>query len=201
MSTRVVLASANPGKLVELQAMLAPLDLELESQAEHDVPSPVEDGLTFLENAIIKARAVSRATNLPAIGDDSGIVVPVLDGAPGIYSARYAGTHGDDAANNAKLLDALVSAPNRAAYFYCAIVYLRHADDPTPLISTAAWHGQIASAPSGGGGFGYDPLFVPEGGSATAAELEPAAKNRVSHRGQAVAGLVSALRAADVIDA
>ncbi len=201
MSTRVVLASANPGKLVELQAMLAPLDLELESQAEHDVPSPVEDGLTFLENAIIKARSVSRATALPAIGDDSGIVVPVLDGAPGIYSARYAGTHGDDAANNAKLLDALVGATNRAAYFYCAIVYLRHADDPTPLISTSAWHGQIASAPSGGGGFGYDPLFVPEGGSATAAELEPATKNRVSHRGQAVAGLVNALRAADIIDA
>ncbi len=201
MNARVVLASGNRGKLAELQAMLAPMNLELESQADHDVPSPVEDGLTFLENAIIKARAVSRATALPAIGDDSGIVVPALGGAPGIYSARYAGTHGDDAANNAKLLDALANANNRDAYFYCAIVYLRHADDPTPLVATAAWHGHIADAPSGEGGFGYDPLFVPDGGSVTAAELDPAVKNRVSHRGQAVAGLVNALRAANVIDA
>ena len=198
---RVVLASGNRGKLTELRDMLAPLDFELESQADHNVPSPAEDGLTFLENAIIKARAASAATGLPAIGDDSGLVVPALDGAPGIYSARYAGTHGDDAANNAKLLVALEGKSSRTAYFYCAMVYLRHAEDPTPLVATAAWHGRIAQAARGAGGFGYDPLFIPDGGERTAAEFDPVEKNAVSHRGQAVAGLVSALRATDVIDA
>ena len=198
---RVVLASGNRGKLKELRDMLAPLTLELESQADHNVPSPVEDGLTFIENALIKARAVSRATGLPAIGDDSGIVVPALGGAPGIYSARYAGTHGDDRGNNAKLLAELAPFENRAAYFYCAMVFLRHADDPTPLMATAAWHGSIAETPSGDGGFGYDPLFIPAGREATAAQLDAATKNTISHRGQAVTLLVTALRAADLADA
>ncbi len=198
---RIVLASRNAGKLRELEALFAPLNLTLESQDDHGVPSPAEDGLTFIENALIKARAVAGATGLAAVADDSGLVVPVLGGAPGIYSARYAGHHGDDAGNNAKLLAELDGISDRRAFFYCAIVLLRHAEDPTPVVATAAWHGAIAASPSGSGGFGYDPLFVPEGERVTAAQMAPAAKRAQSHRGQAVATLVAELRRLRLADA
>ena len=192
---RVVLASRNGGKLAEMQAMLADMPLTLESQAQHDVPSPEETGQTFIENAIIKARAVSEATGLPAIGDDSGIVLPALGGAPGIYSARYAGEHGNDAANNAKLAADLVDVADRGAYFYCAMAFMRSADDPTPLVATAAWHGTFILEPQGAGGFGYDPHFFVTPLECTAAQLSPEQKNAISHRGQATARLAAALRA------
>ena len=146
---RIVLASRNSGKLLELQAMLAALPVMLESQAEHDVPSPEETGTTFIENAIIKARAVAAATGLSALADDSGLVVPALNGAPGIYSARYAGSHGDDAANNQKLVAQLRGVEDRHAYFYCAMALLRHPDDPTPILATGAWHGEIVDQAAG----------------------------------------------------
>ena len=191
---RVVLASRNEGKLRELTALLGDFGFTLESQAAHDVPSPVEDGLTFVENALIKARAVAAATSLPAIADDSGLVVPALQGAPGIYSARYAGTHGDDLANNAKLVAELANASDRRAYFYCAMCFIGHAEDPTPLIATAAWHGEIVDEPRGEGGFGYDPHFRVAGRQETSAELPRDEKNALSHRGQACAALADMLR-------
>ena len=192
---RLVLASRNKGKLAEMQAMLAGMPLTLESQAQHDVPSPEETGQTFIENAIIKARAVSEATGLPAIGDDSGIVLPALGGAPGIYSARYAGEHGNDAANNAKLAADLADVTDRSAYFYCAMAFMRSADDPTPLVATAAWHGTFILEAQGAGGFGYDPHFFVAQLECTAAQLSPEQKNAISHRGQATARLAEALRA------
>ncbi|MEM9621706.1 MAG: non-canonical purine NTP pyrophosphatase, partial [Pseudomonadota bacterium] len=146
---RVVLASHNSGKLKELRALLTDVGWQLESQADHQVAAVPEDGLTFVENALLKARGVCAATRLPAIADDSGLVVPALNGAPGIYSARYAGQHGDDHANNQKLLKALTGVQDRRAYFFCAMVFLLNADDPTPIIATAAWHGSILEAPRG----------------------------------------------------
>ena len=190
---RIVLASQNTGKLAELQAMLADLPVTLESQGEHGVPSAPETGATFVENAIIKARAVAAATGLAALADDSGLVVPALNGAPGIYSARYAGTHGDDAANNRKLVAELRGINNRQAYFYCAMVFLQHAEDPTPIIATAAWHGTIVDHAVGNNGFGYDPhFFLPELGK-TSAQLPATVKNQMSHRGQATAKLIDQL--------
>ena len=191
---RIVLASRNTGKLEELSALLEPLDYTVESQAAHNVPSAEETGLTFVENALIKARAVAAATGLAALADDSGLVVPVLDGAPGIYSARYAGSHGDDAANNRKLIADLQGIENREAYFYCAMALLRHANDPTPCIATAAWHGQIIDEPCGEGGFGYDPHFFLPGLQQTSAQLPAAQKNKLSHRGQATARLIAQLQ-------
>ena len=167
----------------------------MESQAEHGVPSPEETGSTFIENAIIKARAVAEATGLAALADDSGIVVPSLGGAPGIYSARYAGVHGDDNANNLKLLEALKGSDDRGAYFYCAMALLRHADDPTPILATAAWHGEIVEQASGSNGFGYDPLFLLPQLGKTSAQLQADVKNRISHRGQATAVLIKQLTA------
>lgn len=191
---QVVLASRNAGKLKELADLLAPLGLMLKSQAEFDIPSADETGLTFLENALIKARSVAAATKLPAIADDSGLVVPALNGAPGIYSARYAGAEATDADNNAKLVAALQSQTDRRAYFYCALVYLRYADDPTPMVATAAWHGEIIDEPRGQGGFGYDPHFwVPERGC-TSAELPRLQKNAISHRGQAMSSMLDLIR-------
>ncbi len=190
---RIVLASQNAGKLAELQALLAHLPVTLESQAEHGVPSAPETGATFVENAITKARAVAAATGLAALADDSGLVVPALHGAPGIYSARYAGSHGDDAANNRKLVAELRGIEQRHAYFYCAMVFLRHAADPTPILATAAWHGAIVDQAAGNNGFGYDPHFyVPEMGK-TSAQLPATVKNQVSHRGQATAKLIEQL--------
>lgn len=192
---RVVLASRNEGKLKELKPILAPLGLTLESQAAHDVPSPEETGTTFVENAIIKARTVAHATLLPALADDSGIVVPALNGAPGVYSARYAGPEATDADNNQKLIAAIAEFVEPVvAFYYCAIVYMRTAADPSPLIATAAWHGQLIQTPRGSYGFGYDPYFVPDGYSITSAELEPEEKNRISHRALACRDLITALR-------
>ncbi|MDQ0009735.1 XTP/dITP diphosphohydrolase [Luteibacter jiangsuensis] len=186
---RIVLASGNAGKVIELEQLLAGSDVELVAQTALGVGDADETGLTFVENALIKARHAARATGLPALADDSGICVDALNGAPGLYAARYAGTHGDSAANNAKLLRELGGVPpeRRSAYFIAVLVLLRHADDPAPLIAEGRWHGRILEAPRGDGGFGYDPLFLPDGHDVSAAELEPARKNRLSHRGQALA--------------
>ncbi|WP_426285728.1 RdgB/HAM1 family non-canonical purine NTP pyrophosphatase [Luteibacter sp. E-22] len=186
---RIVLASGNAGKVIELEQLLAGSDVELVAQTSLGVDDADETGLTFVENALIKARHAARATGLPALADDSGICVDALNGAPGLYAARYAGTHGDSAANNAKLLRELGGVPpeRRSAYFIAVLVLLRHADDPAPLIAEGRWHGRILEAPRGEGGFGYDPLFLPDGHDVSAAELEPARKNRLSHRGQALA--------------
>ena len=189
--SKLVLATSNAGKLAELQPLLAPAGFELVTQGALGVGDAIEDGLTFLENALIKARHASAATGLPALGDDSGLVVDALGGAPGLYSARYAGRHGDAAANNAKLLgnmEGLVGA-RRRAHFYCVLVLLRHADDPQPLVAEGVWPGLVLEAPRGEGGFGYDPVFFVPAQGVSAAELEPHLKNRISHRGLALARL------------
>ena len=196
----LVLASGNRGKLRELGAMLAPLGWAVRAQDEWNLAEAVEDGLTFVENALLKARHAAAHTGLPALADDSGLVVDALHGAPGIFSARYAGAGADDAANNRKLLDALtgLGPARRTAHFYCAMVLLRHPQDPAPLVATGAWHGRIADQPAGAGGFGYDPLFWVDSHHCTAAELAPEVKNALSHRGQAVARLVAQLREENV---
>jgi len=192
---RIVLASGNAGKVTELRQLLAGSDIDLVPQTELGVSDADETGLTFVENALIKARHAARATGLPALADDSGICVDALDGAPGLYAARYAGVHGDSAANNAKLLRELdgVPAEKRTAYFIAVLVLLRHADDPAPLIAEGRWHGRILEAPRGTGGFGYDPLFLPDGSDLGAGELDAELKNRLSHRGQALAVLKARL--------
>ena len=189
---KVVLASSNPGKLAELSALLEPAGLRVVSQDAFGVEPPEETGLTFVENALIKARAGCAATGLPALADDSGVVVEALEGAPGVRSARYAGGGASDADNVAKLLDALegVTPPQRGAAFVCAMVYLRHARDPCPIVCEGIWEGRILDAPRGAGGFGYDPVFFIETLGRTAAELSRAEKNAVSHRGQALAQLL-----------
>lgn len=188
MSKRIVLASGNAGKLREFSVMMADLGLEFVRQSELGVPDAIEDGLTFVENSLIKARNAAKMTGLPAMADDSGIVVDALGGAPGLYSARYAGEHGGDAANNTKLLEALKDVPEeqRTARFYCCIVYLRHADDQLPIIAEASWEGRILHGLSGANGFGYDPLFFVPTHGCSSAELPPEEKNRISHRGQAL---------------
>jgi len=183
----VVLASGNAGKLRELQDALAPTGLRLKTQSEFEVPEAVEDGSTFIENAIKKARNASHFTGLPALADDSGLVVPALNGAPGVHSARY--SDGGDSANNEKLLAAMseFEGDARAAWFVCVLVLLSSATDPSPLIAEAKWHGKIAMEPKGSGGFGYDPLFLVDGlDGLTAANLDVAQKRKVSHRGLAV---------------
>ncbi len=183
---KAVLASSNAGKLQELRELMAPSGFELLSQSELGISPAVEDGETFVENALKKARHASREAKLPALADDSGLAVTALSGAPGIYSARYAGADATDQDNNAKLVAALTGAADRSAYYYCAIVFLAHAADPTPLIATGRWRGTIIESPRGAGGFGYDPYFIPDGESRTAAELAPAEKHAQSHRGHAV---------------
>lgn len=192
----LVLASGNRGKLRELVVMLKPLGWSIVPQGQWNVPEAVEDGPGFIENALIKARHAAKLTGMPALGDDSGLVVDALDGAPGIFSSRYAGDTADDGANNLKLLAALEGVPEsaRSAHFYCAMALVRNEGDPAPLIATGKWRGRIMEAPAGHDGFGYDPLFwVPERGC-SAAELEPADKNRLSHRGQALAVMVGQIR-------
>jgi len=181
----VVLASGNAGKLREFTQVLASLDLTLAPQSQFDVPDVDETGLTFVENAILKARAASLHTGLPAIADDSGLEVDALNGAPGIYSARYSGEGA--AGNNRKLLSALSGIPEeaRTARFQCVLVYLRHANDPTPLMCAASWEGKILQAARGEQGFGYDPVFFVPEHNCSAAELDPAIKNQISHRAQA----------------
>jgi XTP/dITP diphosphohydrolase len=190
---KIVLASGNRGKLAELAALLAPLGITIDSQAALGIRPAVEERLTFVENALDKARHASRQAGLPALADDSGLVVPALGGAPGIRSARYAGESGDDGANNIKLIAALGGSERPAAHYYCALVYVRHPDDPAPLIATARWNGVIVGEPRGDGGFGYDPHFYLPALERTAAELPPGEKNRVSHRGQAMKALLGQL--------
>lgn len=190
----VVLASGNAGKLRELAGILAPLGLQLRSQAEFAVPEVEETGLSFVENAILKARAAAQYSGHPAIADDSGLEVDFLNGAPGIHSARYSG--GGDAANNTRLLAALdgLSPGLRTARFQCALVYMRHALDPMPLVCQASWEGRILDAPRGDNGFGYDPLFYVPEYQCSSAELPAELKNRISHRARASALLLEALR-------
>ena len=192
---KVVLASSNPGKLAELRALLEPAGMHVVAQDAFGVEPPEETGLTFVENALIKARAASAATGLPALADDSGVVVDALGGAPGIRSARYAGDGASDADNLARLLEALagVEPSDRGAAFVCALVYLRHAGDPSPIVCEGVWRGRILDAARGGGGFGYDPVFFVETLGRTAAELSREEKNAVSHRGQALAQLLGRL--------
>lgn len=196
-----VLASNNKGKLAEFKRLFAAADLDVTivPQGQLDIDDAIEDGLSFVENAIIKARHASRASNLPAIADDSGLCVPILGNAPGIYSARYAGEHGNDAKNNAKLIADL--QPIRAAspdtpikgMFVCVLAMVRHADDPLPIIAQGLWHGEILQTAQGDGGFGYDPLFWLPELQTTAASLSAADKNSISHRGQAIRQLLAQL--------
>jgi|SRR5699024_2933728 len=189
--SRIVLASGNRGKLTEFERLFADSGLSFVAQGELGVDDAEETGTTFVENALLKARHAARATGLPALADDSGLCVAAIGGAPGLYSARYAGTHGDHAANNTKLLRELdgVSDDKRDAFFICVLVLLRHADDPAPLIAEGRWPGRVLQTPQGEHGFGYDPLFLPEGHEQSAAELDATLKNRLSHRGQALATL------------
>ncbi|MDR1076471.1 MAG: RdgB/HAM1 family non-canonical purine NTP pyrophosphatase [Xanthomonadaceae bacterium] len=193
--SRIVLASGNAGKLAELRALLAGSGVEAVPQSDYAVDAAEETGATFVENALIKARHAARISGLPAIADDSGLCVDVLGGAPGLHSARYAGAHGDDDANNRRLLSELegLVEGRRKARFHCVLVLLRHADDPRPLIAEGEWHGRIIDAPRGAGGFGYDPLFLDPEQGMTAAEMPAELKNRISHRGQALRALKSKL--------
>ena len=192
---RLVLATGNPGKLRELAALLAPWRVEVLPQSAFTATVAEETGQTFVENAILKARHAAAASGLPAIADDSGLEVDALGGAPGVRSARYAGDGADDQANNARLLEALagVAGPDRTARYRCAMVFLRHPDDPAPLVRQSAWEGCIVREPRGTGGFGYDPLFLVAGEARTAAEYPAEEKNLVSHRGRALRALVEAL--------
>ena len=188
---RLVLASSNKGKLAELQPLLAGAGYELVTQGELGISDAIEDGHTFVENALIKARHACRGSGLPALADDSGIVVDALNGAPGLRSARYAGGHGDAAGNNRKLLAELQGVPEakRTARFVAVIVLLRHAEDPLPLVAQGVWEGRVLTAPRGENGFGYDPLFFDPLLGRGAAELDPELKNQVSHRGKALQAL------------
>ena len=198
MPATVVLATGNAGKLREMREILAPWNVAVRSQGDYTRTAAEETGLTFVENALLKARHAAAASGLPAIADDSGLEVDALRGAPGIHSARYAGPGADDQANNERLLRELagIAASARTARYRCAMVFLRWAEDPAPVIAQAAWDGVIADAPRGSGGFGYDPLFLIEGGARTAAELPAEDKNRCSHRGRALRDLVDALTTA-----
>jgi len=194
MSQRVVLATGNKGKVRELAELLTNTGIDIVPQSDFGVPDADETGLTFVENAILKARNAASHTGLAAIADDSGLEVDYLNGAPGIYSARYAGDGGSEA-NNAKLLQALegVDEADRSARFQCVLVYLRHADDPTPLICQGTWEGRILTSARGDGGFGYDPLFYVPAEGCGAAELAAERKNAISHRGQALQCLLNRL--------
>jgi XTP/dITP diphosphohydrolase len=190
----VVLASGNAGKLKELAELLSSCGLTLHSQAEFDVLEAEENGLSFVENAILKARNAARQTGHAALADDSGLCVDALGGAPGIYSARYAGEFADDSANNNKLLSSLADQSNRNAHFHCALVFVRHADDPAPIICEGIWRGEILMQPKGEQGFGYDPLFYIAELGLSSAELARQQKNTLSHRGLALAQLLPRLR-------
>jgi XTP/dITP diphosphohydrolase len=192
---KIVIASGNPGKLREIGRILEPLDFQVVAQSDFGVPECPEPHVTFIENCLAKARHASLHTGLPALADDSGICVDALNGAPGVYSARYAGEPKSDQRNNEKLIQALSGEANRKAHYYCVIVLVRHPDDPQPLIAEGSWHGEIIDTPRGENGFGYDPyFFLPEFGK-TGAELEPDHKNAISHRGKALELLVGKLRA------
>ncbi len=193
---KIVLASGNRGKLAEIQDLLKPLKLDVAPQSEFGVSEADETGITFVENALIKACNAAMHTGRPAIADDSGLAVDALHGTPGVRSARYAGADANDLANNRKLLQALAGVPDeqRGAQFHCSVVYLRHADDPVPVICHGVWPGTILRNLRGEAGFGYDPLFWVPDQNASAAELSKDLKNRISHRGQAMALLIKQLR-------
>jgi XTP/dITP diphosphohydrolase len=191
---KLVIASNNPGKLREIGHLLEPLGIEVLPQSAFDIAEVDEPHCTFIENALAKARHASKCSGLPALADDSGICVNALHGEPGIHSARYAGEPKSDERNNQKLVEALTSQSDRNAHYYCVMVLVRHAGDPQPIIADGAWHGEIILQPRGSGGFGYDPYFyLPQLGR-TSAELPLEQKNRISHRGQALARLVEMIR-------
>jgi XTP/dITP diphosphohydrolase len=192
---RIVLASNNSGKIRELRELLKHLQLEVIPQADLNVPEIAETGLSFIENAIIKARHAAQMTGLPALADDSGLAVPALQGAPGIYSARYAGEHATSADNIRKLLTEMIDLPaeNRAASFHCVLVFMTHEHDPTPLVCDGKWTGSILREPRGADGFGYDPVFYDPASRQSAAELPLAIKNKISHRGIALQSLLKLL--------
>lgn len=192
---KLVIASNNKGKLREIGELLAPLEIEVMTQSQFDVDEVDEPHQTFIENALAKARHASYCSNLPALADDSGICVNALDGAPGVNSARFAGEPRSDVRNNLQLIEALHSRTDRHAYYYCVIVLMRHANDPQPIIVDGSWHGEIVEQPRGTGGFGYDPYFYLPELDKTSAELSAQQKNKISHRGQALAKLVKILQA------
>jgi XTP/dITP diphosphohydrolase len=194
MTQRLVLASNNAGKLKEFAQLLAPIGFELHPQGEFNVPEAEEPFATFVENALTKARHAARLTGLPALADDSGVCVNALGGAPGVYSARFAGEPKSDARNNEKLIADLAGHADKSAYYYCVLVYVRHADDPQPVIADGVWRGTMIDTPRGDGGFGYDPYFLVPALGKTAAELSSDEKNAISHRGQALRALVEKLR-------
>jgi len=189
----LVLASNNRGKVAEFAARLEPLQWKLVPQSVLGVGAATEDGLSFVENALLKARHVARATGRPVLADDSGLLVPALDGAPGLRSARYAGSPTDDVANYQRLLEALQDVAQREAFFHCALALLDGPEDAVPLLASASWWGRIAQRPQGKCGFGYDPVFLVDGLDVTAAQLDPVSKNHLSHRGQALDGLLQAM--------
>ncbi len=192
---KLVLASNNAGKVKEFQALLAPLNFQVIPQGELGIPSAEEPHCTFVENALAKARHASAVSGLPALADDSGICAHALNGKPGVLSARFAGEKGDDAANNQKLIQELKDKADRGAHYVCALVFVNSADDPEPLIVQTRWYGQIIDKASGSNGFGYDPHFFLADQNCTAAELDPAQKNLISHRGQALRELIKQLKA------
>jgi XTP/dITP diphosphohydrolase len=191
---KLVIASGNAGKLREIRHLLEPLGIEVLPQSTFNITEIEEPYCTFVENALAKARHASKSSGLPALADDSGICVNALNGGPGVYSARYAGESKSDERNNQKLVDVLRNQPDRRAHYYCVMVLVRHADDPQPIIADGTWHGEIMLEPRGKGGFGYDPyFFLPDLGK-TGAELPMEQKNRISHRGKALARLVERIR-------
>lgn len=190
---KLVIATGNAGKLREIRQLLAPLAVEVLPQSDFAVPEAEEPYCTFIENALAKARHASLHTGLPALADDSGICVDALQGAPGVYSARYAGEPRSDARNNQKLLTAMTGHSNRHAHYYCVMVLVRHAEDPQPLIAEGLWQGEIMTSPRGDGGFGYDPVFLDAKTEKTGAELPLEIKNRISHRGQALTRMLHML--------
>lgn len=194
MTAKLILASDNPGKLKEFGQLLAPLGFDVCPQKQFNVPACPEPHISFVENALEKARHAARHTGFAALADDSGICVPALGGAPGVYSARYAGEPRSDAANNQKLVQAMAAHADKTAYYYCVLVFLRHAEDPQPLIADGRWFGQFRSEASGDGGFGYDPHFWLPELAMTAAQLPAQQKNQLSHRAQALRRLVEMLR-------
>jgi XTP/dITP diphosphohydrolase len=194
MQRTVVLASNNAGKLAEFSSLLAPLGLELRKQNELGISEAEEPHVTFVENALAKARHVAQLSGLPALADDSGVCVPALGGAPGVLSARYAGEPKSDARNNQKLIHELSANEDKSAYYYCVLVYLRHAQDPQPVIAEGRWDGKIIATPRGENGFGYDPHFWIAALNKTAAELSAEEKNHLSHRGQALRALIAKWR-------
>ena len=194
MTQRLILASNNAGKLREFSEILGPIGFTLHPQGEFNVPEADEPHATFVENALEKARHASRLTGLPALADDSGVCVNAFGGAPGVWSARFAGEPKSDARNNEKMIADLAAHDDKSAYYYCVLVYVRHPDDPQPVIADGRWNGEMIPTPRGSNGFGYDPYFYIPSLGKCAAELSPAEKNALSHRGQALRALVEKLK-------